>query len=114
MEMETLYIKAEMCTIVTNRKIFLRDVVKLYGTDKKIVKELNEEVVLVVPNEKKCKFAVSVLKIIEILQKQHPNILVINVGEIDFVIEYIPPGNCENNFCMFGGLFWLSVYNYDV
>ena len=51
MEMETLYIKAEMCTIVTNRKIFLRDVVKLYGTDKKIVKELNE-VINTLPTEK--------------------------------------------------------------
>lgn len=91
MEMVNLYIKAEMCSIVTNRKVYLRDVVKLYGSDKKLVKELNEEVVLVVPNEKKCKFAVSVLKIIEIIQKQHPNVLVLNVGDTDFVVEYIPP-----------------------
>lgn len=125
MEMETLYIKAEMCTIVTNRKVFLRDVVKLYGADKKLVKELNEEVVLVVPNEKKCKFAVSVLKIIEILQKQHPNVLVINVGEIDFVIEYIPPGKKKKALeiaktifvCLavfFGSAFTIMTFNADV
>ncbi|WP_066715332.1 stage V sporulation protein AA [Clostridium sp. Marseille-P299] len=125
MEMQTLYIKAEMCSIVTNRKVFLRDVVKLYGTDKKMVKELNEEVVLVVPNEKKCKFAVSVLKIIEILQKQHPNVLVINVGVIDFVIEYIPPGKKKKALeiaktifvCLavfFGSAFTIMTFNEDV
>lgn len=125
MEMQTLYIKAEMCSIVTNRKVFLRDVVKLYGTDKKMVKELNEEVVLVVPNEKKCKFAVSVLKIIEILQKQHPNVLVINVGVIDFVIEYIPPGKKKKALeiaktifvCLavfFGSAFTIMTFNADV
>lgn len=125
MEMQTLYIKAEMCSIVTNRKVFLRDVVKLYGTDKKMVKELNEEVVLVVPNEKKCKFAVSVLKIIEILQKQHPNVLVINVGVIDFVIEYIPPGKKKKVLeiaktifvCLavfFGSAFTIMTFNADV
>lgn len=125
MEMQTLYIKAEMCSIVSNRKVFLRDVVKLYGTDKKMVKELNEEVVLVVPNEKKCKFAVSVLKIIEILQKQHPNVLVINVGVIDFVIEYIPPGKKKKALeiaktifvCLavfFGSAFTIMTFNADV
>lgn len=125
MEMVNLYIKAEMCSIVTNRKVYLRDVVKLYGSDKKLVKELNEEVVLVVPNEKKCKFAVSVLKIIEIIQKQHPNVLVLNVGDTDFVIEYIPPAKKKKVMeiaktifvCLavfFGSAFTIMTFNADV
>lgn len=125
MEMINLYIKAEMCTIVTNRKVYLRDVVKLYGSDKKLVKELNEEVVLVVPNEKKCKFAISVLKIIEIIQKQHPNVLVLNVGDTDFVVEYIPPGKKKKALeiaktifvCLavfFGSAFTIMTFNADV
>lgn len=125
MEMVTLYIKADMCSIVTNRKVYLRDVVKLYGSDKKLVKELNEEVVLVVPNEKKCKFAISVLKIIEIIQKQHPNVLVINVGDTDFVVEYIPPGKKKKAMeiaktifvCLavfFGSAFTIMTFNTDV
>lgn len=125
MEMEILYIKADKTTIVTNRKIFLRDIIKLYGTDKKLVKELNEEVVIVVPNEKKCKYAVSVLKIIEILQKQHPNVVVQNVGEQDFIVEYIPPGKKKKGLeiiktifvCLavfFGSAFTIMTFNEDV
>lgn len=125
MDLVTLYIKADKTTIVTNQKIYLRDVIKLYSVDKKLVKKLNEEVVLVVPDKKKSKYSVSVLKIIEILQKNHPNVIVQNVGEKDFVIEYIPPGKkkkfleliktilvCLSVF--FGAAFTIMTFNEDV
>ncbi len=40
MTQQTVYIKAEQCSVVTNKKVFLEDVVTIYGSDKKLVKEL--------------------------------------------------------------------------
>ena len=53
MTQQTVYIKAEQCSVVTNKKVFLEDVVTIYGSDKKLVKELSNEVLMVVTEEKK-------------------------------------------------------------
>lgn len=86
-----IYIKAEQAAIVTNIKVYLSDVVKMTGPDKKVVKELGQEVLFVVPDKIKAKYAFSVLKIIDFIQKKHPDYLVVNEGEKDFIVEYQPP-----------------------
>lgn len=86
-----IYIKAEQATIVTNPKVYLEDVIKMTGPDKKIVQELGKEVLFVVPDKMKAKYTFSVLKVIEFIQKKHPDYLVINEGEKDFILEYLPP-----------------------
>lgn len=88
-----IYIKSEQAAIVTNPKVYLEDVVTMTGTDKKLVKELGREVLFVVPDKQtKEKYIFSVLKVIELIQKQHPDYLIINTGEADFIVEYQPPG----------------------
>lgn len=122
---QTVYIKAEQCSVVTNKKVFLEDVVTIYGSDKKLVKELSKEVLFVVTEEKKKKYIFSILKIIELLQKQHPNLTVNNLGETDLIVEYIPPKKknmvlewgktifvCLTVF--FGGAFTIMTFNEDV
>lgn len=88
---EIVYVKAEKNSAVMNRKIFLEDIIKIYGTNKKLIKELNGRVALIVEKEKKQKFCFSILKIMEIIHVGHPGITIENVGEIDFIVEYIPP-----------------------
>ncbi len=125
MTQQTVYIKAEQCSVVTNKKVFLEDVVTIYGSDKKLVKELSNEVLMVVTEEKKKKYIFSILKIIELLQKQHPNLTVTNLGETDIIVEYIPPS--KKNMVLewiktifvclavfFGGAFTIMTFNEDV
>lgn len=125
MDKRTVYIKAEQATIVTNRQIYMRDIIKIYGSDKKLVKSLNEKLIITVPSEKKCKYIVSILKIIELLQKEHPNLIIFNEGKQDLVIEYTPPGKkrkvlelAKTAFvCLaifFGSAFTIMTFNEDV
>ncbi len=87
-----IYIKAEQATIVKNSKVFLEDAVTMTGPDKKVISELGGQVLFVVPDkQQKQKYVFSIMKVIEFIQKQHPDYMVVNEGEIDFIIEYQPP-----------------------
>lgn len=90
-----IYIKAEQATIVKNKKVFLEDVVTMTGPDKKVLHELGGEVLFVVPDEQKQKYIFSIMKVIEFIQKKHPDYLIVNEGEIDFIVEYQPPQKKE-------------------
>ena len=68
-----IYIKAEQATIVKNKKVFLEDVVTMTGPDKKVLHELGGEVLFVVPDEQKQKYIFSIMKVIEFIQKKHPD-----------------------------------------
>lgn len=92
-EERVIYIKAEQASIVTNPKVYLEDVVTMTGPDKKLINELGQEVLFVVPDKQtQQKYIFSVLKVIELIQKQHPEALVLNAGETEFIVEYQPPG----------------------
>lgn len=122
---QNIYIKAEQCIQVKNKKIFIEDVVKIFGSDKKLVKELNGEVLYMVTDEKPRKYIFSILKVIELLQKEHPDLTINNVGETDFIVEYTPPTRkgkvleilkvtfvCLSIF--FGSAFTIMTFNEDV
>lgn len=122
---QSIYIKAEQCSQVKNKKVFLEDVVTIYGSNKKLVKELSGQVLMIVKEEKRQKYIFSILKIIELLQKEHPNLSVNNIGETDFIVEYMPPVKkhiiwewiktifvCFIVF--FGGAFAIMTFNEDV
>ncbi len=88
-----IYIKAEQSSIVTNAKVYLEDVVTMTGMDKKKIHELGREILFVIPDKQtKQKYIFSVLKVIELIQKKYPEIVVFNAGETDFIVEYQPPG----------------------
>lgn len=92
MKKDVIYVKAEQEVAVSNKKVFLEDAVKLYGEDKQLIKELNRQILLTVKGEVQVSYMVSILKVIELIQKQAPGVYVENLGEIDFIIEYKPPG----------------------
>lgn len=87
-----IYIKAEDSTIVTHMQVRLEDVLSITGPEQKVVNELGQQVFFVVPKKQKEKYIFSILKIIEFIQKQHPDHQVVNEGETDFILEYMPPG----------------------
>ena len=128
---ETLYIKIDQNTIVTDRHVKLSDIAKMECTDAAIVRQLKQKKIYtfsdsVNPKNQKNQMKVfSILKIIELIHEEYPNVEVTNEGEKDFIIEYTP--NREKPkflnaiktivlwvIIFFGAAFTIMAFNNDV
>lgn len=95
-ENETLYLKIETNTIVTDRHVKLSDIAKMECANPAIVRQLKQKKVYTfqdaidVKKQKNQMQVFSVLKIIELIHEEYPNVDISNEGESDFIVEYIP------------------------
>lgn len=93
---ETLYLKIEKNTIVTDRHVKLSDIAKLECADPAITRQLKQKKIYTfqdaidVKKQKNQMQVFSVLKIIELIHEEYPNVDISNEGESDFIVEYIP------------------------
>lgn len=93
---ETLYLKIETNTIVTDRHVKLSDIAKMECANPAIVRQLKQKKVYTfqdaidVKKQKNQMQVFSVLKIIELIHEEYPNVDISNEGESDFIVEYIP------------------------
>lgn len=93
---ETLYLKIDQNTIVMDRHVTLGDIAKMECTDASIVRQLKQKKLYtfaepISSRKQKNQMKVfSILKIIELIHEDYPNVDVSNEGEKDFIIEYIP------------------------
>lgn len=128
---ETLYLKIETNTIVTDRHVKLSDIAKMECANPAIVRQLKQKKVYTFQDaidEKKQKNQMevfSVLKIIELIHEAYPNLDVSNEGESDFIVEYIPNPkkpkwmNAVKTILLcivifFGSAFTIMAFNNDV
>lgn len=128
---ETLYLKIETNTIVTDRHVKLSDIAKMECANPAIVRQLKQKKVYTFQDaidEKKKKNQMevfSVLKIIELIHEEYPNVDVSNEGESDFIVEYIPNPkkprwmNAVKTILLcivifFGSAFTIMAFNNDV
>lgn len=125
MKNDALYIKMEQNIQVSNTKIFLQDIAKLYSTDKNMVSKLNKEVFMTIKSKEDTKYMVSILKIIELIGKDYPSVEIVNLGETDVVISYVVPKPKQKYLeyiktgfvCLiifFGAAFSIMTFNTDV
>ena len=93
---ETLYLKIDQNTIVTDRHVTLGDIAKMECPDASIVRRLKQKKIYTFaeamnPRKQKNQMKVfSILKIVELIHEEYPNVDISNEGEKDFIIEYIP------------------------
>lgn len=128
---ETVYLKIEQNTIVMDRHVTLGDIAKLECANPAIVRQLKQKKIYTFEDamdEKKQKNVMevfSVLKIIELIHEEYPNVDVSNEGESDFIIEYIPNPNKPKwlnvlkttVLCIvifFGAAFTIMAFNNDI
>ena len=96
MATDTVYLKIEQSVLVREPSVTLKDIAKITSTNRPLVNKLKQIKVYVfhIPaNQSKKKTQVevfSVLKIIELIGQEFPNVEVQNIGEKDFVLEYAP------------------------
>lgn len=93
---ETLYLKIAQNTIVSDRHVKLADIASMECADTAIVRQLKQKKIysfkepVNVRKQKNQMKVFSVLKIIELIHEEYPNVEVSNEGESDFIIEYTP------------------------
>lgn len=124
MKQPILYIKIDKNIQVTNKKVYLEDVAKLYSPDRNLVKNLNQCVVMNIDSKEDVKYCFSIMKIIEIISKKHPEVEVVNLGETEFILSYKKPKKPKKMLeyvktaftgfiIFFGGAFSIMTFNED-
>ena len=86
MSQVTAYVKASGNCIVYNKNITLGDVLKIECTNLGILRTIRQMELYQFNHEHSVVF--SILKVIEIIHQDYPNLEVVNCGESDFIVEY--------------------------
>lgn len=86
MSQQTIYIKAVEDCVVYDKKVSLGNVLKLECTDIGILRKVKQMDLYSFNHEHAIAF--SILKVIERIHKDYPNLNIVNCGEEDFVVEY--------------------------
>lgn len=86
---EILYIKTERNTEVTTEDVYLKDIGKMTCTDNHILAKVKAMKVHHFQNTQEKRCVISILKIIEDIQKLYPSLTIENIGETDMIIELV-------------------------
>ena len=124
MKQAVLYIKIDQSVEVTNTKVTLMDIAKLYSADIALVHDLNSQVVMTVDSNQDKKYCFSIMKIIQIITECHPEVEIVNLGETEFVVSYKKPKKTKKfveytktafagMVIFFGGAFSIMTFNED-
>jgi stage V sporulation protein AA len=127
----TVYIKTDAHNLTHAPVVKIGDIIKVEGTDTRFVRDVKEAVLYRYPKEalrassKKTVVVFSILKVIERIHAIAPDARVVNLGETDFIIEYIPEKQqakyvgwlklalvCIITF--FGAAFTIMAFNNDI
>lgn len=125
----TLHLKIGRNTVVWDRQVRLSDIADMECTDEAALRQLKQKKIYTfredTSSRKNQLVVVSVLKIMEEIHKDYPELEISNEGETDFIIEYVPfPEKPEwvnltktIVLCIlifFGAAFTIMAFNNDV
>lgn len=85
----TLYLKAEQNIELQSEDVYLKDIGKLTCTDENILAKIKTIKLHRFRKEEPQRQVISILKVIEEINKIYPNVSVENIGEADILIEHI-------------------------
>lgn len=85
-----LYIKIDKNNLVHHKIVRLKDVAKIFSPNRNITEDLYQQVLFIIKDDKKANYVFSVLKLLELIHKEYPDLEIINLGERDFIILYEP------------------------
>ncbi len=121
-----IYLKTDIHSLVTNEKVYIKDVAKIEGIEEETLNQIKEiELYEFAASTKKQMVVFSVLKVIELIHKNFPDLDIELLGEDDFVVEY--KGQATNKIwqerikliviCVitfFGAAFTIMAFNNDI
>lgn len=106
-KMRTVYIKGEMNTEVYERNVTLEDILSIECADRTLENKIKKITVFTIPKKGQHRFVVSVLRIIECIHREFPDVEVQNEGEKDLIITY-EMDKLSNTFLQIGKVAILS------
>lgn len=128
MKQAIVYLKAEKNSKITREKVYLGDVCNIICTEPELGQKL--KAVLIYDfgknkNQKSNRAVISILKVIEIIQKIDNNVEIVSLGENDFVLEYVNDKKENKLFvilkvifvsliCFFGTAFTIMAFHNDI
>lgn len=125
MQEKELYLKIEQNIEVLNKKVYLSDIAKMYSSDSKMVHDLNKTEFMTIQAKESTKYTVSIMKVVEVIEKKYPGCKINNLGELDFIISYVVPDKKGKKWeyakaifvaaiIMIGSAFSIMTFNADV
>lgn len=84
---DTLYIKMDRSTEVTVSEVTIADVAKLECRNQSVLNRVKPLRLIKTTTDKKQRYIVSIMKIIEMIDRECPGIQICNIGETDCVVE---------------------------
>ena len=123
-EKSTLYIKGEQSVKVAMRTVQLSDLVKMECVNPHILAKLKTEKILHFSEKGRQRCVVSVLKIIECIHREYPNLEIQNLGATDIIVLYEDEKApnpiwqwckviCVSLICFVGAAFAIMTFNND-
>lgn len=121
----TIYIKGDQSVEVQKKDVTLGDVIAMECVIPHIAAKLKTMRLLRIENEKKQRYVISILKIIEKIHEEYPGLDVENMGAQDIIITY-EPAKKKNKLLQggkvalvvaitfFGAAFSIMAFNNDV
>lgn len=122
---DTVYLKGDRNVEVNKKDVTLGDILSLECSNKDVIPKLKTLKILKIPDNKKQRFVISILKIIACIHEKYPGIEVQNMGEQDIIITYEEqktPGMAVHVLktaivvliTFFGAAFSIMAFNNDV
>lgn len=84
----TLYIKGDQSIEVTKRDVMLGDLITMECSQQNVVSKLKTIKVMKIPEKGQHRFVVSILKIIELIHKEYPQLEIQSYGSPDMIVTY--------------------------
>lgn len=85
---KVVYIKPQKCILADEKTVKIGDVADVQCSDAEFADEIKDITLYKFKNEKPDRYVMSIMDIISIIQKQTPDVMIVNVGESDFILEY--------------------------
>lgn len=89
MSQETVYVKFNQDIICKDPKVTVKELGTVTGKNRELVRHIQQISVYNFQKTQKI-HVISIMKVIESIQKEYPNVDVQNLGETDFIVEYVP------------------------
>lgn len=120
-----LYLSLEQSVLVTSRKVNIKDMAKLFCTNKDICYTVSKLNVFTFPDKENCQQVVTAMKLIEIINTTYKDIQIEIVGDTETIVYYknpVPTRKITEKikalvlmiFAFFGTGYSIMSYNGDV
>ena len=121
----TVYLNLREITEVHTKDVLVKDVADVYCSDQNIQNKCSVLKVKAIREDRQKRYVENALDVIRLLESADSSIQVNNVGKVEYIIDYQPPGPsragwqwCKTLFvclvCFFGAAFAIMTFNNDV